>query len=389
MIMQTPIVKTPIFAALLLAAIALVSPALAQRGRNSAPQIVSPEVTADHHIVFRLRAPKAESVKLSAGDIPASGGDAGVLTKGTNGVWEITLGPVNPGAYRYVFNVDGVTVIDPRSPAISESNENVWSLVNVPGSDFMDLKDVPHGAVAAVSYHSKSLGRFRRMHVYTPPGYELGEGKFPVFYLLHGSGDSDDSWSSVGRAGIILDNLIAAGKAKPMLMVMPAGHTSRGRGAGGRADEFGQDFLNDIMPYVEKNYRVLADREHRAIAGLSMGGGQTLTIGIPNLEKFAYLGVYSAGVFGIVPRAGGGGGGGGSSFEEQHKDVLDNESLRKGLKLLWFGTGKDDGLMSTTRATVEMLKKHGFEPEFHESPGGHTWINWRNYLNEFVPQLFQ
>ena len=147
------------------------------------------------------------------------------MTKADNGVWEITIGPIDPGAYRYNFDVDGVSVMDPRNPSVSESNGNAWSMVYVPGADFMETKDVPHGAVASVTYYSKSLGKFRRMHVYTPPGYETGSQKYPVFYLLHGAGDSDDSWTSVGRAGFIMDNLIAAKKAKPMVIVMPAGHT--------------------------------------------------------------------------------------------------------------------------------------------------------------------
>jgi enterochelin esterase family protein len=354
------------------------------------PQVISPEVASDHHITFRIHAPKAESVKLSAGDIPGNGQGTD-MTKGTNGVWEVTIGPVDPGAYRYNFNVDGLSVIDPRNPAISESNNSVWSLVNVPGSDFMDTRDVPHGAVASVTYHSKTLQRFRRMHVYTPPGYELGQGKFPVFYLLHGGGDSDETWTSVGRAGFIMDNLIAAGTAKPMIVVMPAGHTRPfGFGGGGRqsTDEFTKDFLDDIMPHVEKNYRVHTDAANRAIAGLSMGGSQTLNIAIPHLEQFAYVGVYSSGIFGIVPRPNAPPPEG-PSWEEQHKAVLDDPNLKKGLKLFWFSTGKDDFLIDTSRATVEMLKKHGFNPVFHETSGAHTWINWRNYLNEFAPQLFR
>lgn len=317
------------------------------------------------------------------------------MTKGTNGVWEVTLGPIDPGAYRYNFNVDGVSVIDPRNPATSESNNNVWSLVCVPGSDFMDTRDVPHGAVASLTYYSKTLQKFRRMHVYTPPGYERGGGKFPVFYLLHGAGDSDDAWTSVGRAGFILDNLIADGKAKPMIVVMPAGHTRAfGFGGGGPrppTDEFVQDFLNDIMPCVEKNYRVYTDRAHRAIAGLSMGGGQTLNIAIPHLEQFSYVGVYSSGIFGITGRGPGANANApqGPSWEEQRLSVLDNAKLKKGLKLFWFSTGKDDFLIATTRATVEMFKKHGFQPTYNESPGAHTWINWRNYLDEFAPQLFR
>ena len=361
-----------------------------QRGRGpQGPQVVSPEVSADRRVTFRVLAPKAEAVRLSGSDIPGNGQGA-EMKKGTNGVWEVTLGPIEPGAYRYNFNLDGVSVIDPRSSAISESNNNVWSLVYVSGADFMDAKDVPHGAVSSVTYYSKSLKRFRRMHVYTPPGYESGKGRFPVFYLLHGAGDCDQAWTSVGRAGFILDNLIAAGKAKPMVIVMPAGHTGPFRFAGPRpaVDEFAQDFLNDIMPYVEKHYRVYADRQHRAMAGLSMGGGQTLNVGIPHLDKFAYLGVYSAGIFGIT---GGGPGGApqGPSFEEQHKAILDDAKLKKGLKLFWFATGKDDFLVNTSRATVEMFKKHGFSAVYKETEGAHTWINWRNYLNEFAPQLFQ
>jgi hypothetical protein len=255
---------TLVTAVMLLAALVAPSQLYAQapaaapaRGRGAqGPQVVSPEVGADRKVTFRILAPKAEAVRLTGGDIPGLG-QGSAMTKNTEGVWEVTFGPIDPGAYRYNFNVDGVSVIDPRSPSVSESNNNVWSLVCVPGSDFMDTKDVPHGAVASVTYYSKALSRFRRMHIYTPPGYESGKGKYPIFYLLHGAGDCDDSWTSVGRAGFILDNLIAAGKAKPMVVVMPAGHTSasgfgaRGGGARPAADEFSQDFLGDIMPYVE------------------------------------------------------------------------------------------------------------------------------------------
>jgi enterochelin esterase-like enzyme len=355
--------------------------------------VVSPQVETDGHVTFRIYAPQAQAVRLMASDIPKSMPPAS-LTKGENGVWEITLGPIAAGAYRYNFNVDGVSVMDPRNPSVSESNNNAWSMFYVPGSDFMDTKDVPHGAVASVTYYSSVLKRFRRMHVYTPPGYQMGKGKFPIFYLLHGAGDCDDSWTSVGRAGFILDNLIAAHKAKPMVIVMPAGHTSQsfgGRGRGlGAPDEFVQEFSADIMPYAESHYRVFTDRAHRAIAGLSMGGAQTLNIAIPHLDKFTYFGVFSSGVFGIV---GGGRAGApapppGPSWEEQNKAALDNAALKKGLKLVWFSTGSEDGLIATSKATVEMLKKHGFTVVFKESAGGHTWINWRDYLNEFAPQLF-
>jgi enterochelin esterase family protein len=353
--------------------------------------VVSPEVASDCKVTFRVLAAKAEAVRLSGSDIPgvAQGAE---MTKGTNGVWEVTLGPIPPGAYRYNFNVDGVSVIDPRNPATSESNANTWSLVYIPGADFMDTKNVPHGAVAAVTYYSKALSRFRRLHVYTPPGYDLGKGKYPVFYLLHGAGDCDESWSSVGRAGFILDNLIADQKAKPMIVVMPAGHIGpfAPRAPGSPrplVDDFAKDFLGDIVPYIEQHYRVRTDRQSRAMAGLSMGGGQTLNIGVPQLDKFAYLGVFSSGVFGITGR--GFGANSGPSFEEQNKAVLDDPKLKQGLKLFWFATGKDDFLIETSRATVEMLKKHKFTVAYKESEGAHTWINWREYLNEFAPQLFR
>jgi enterochelin esterase-like enzyme len=387
----------PRFVTLFCLALLLALPVWAQpvRNRGSLPApVVSPEVSPDRHVTFRLLAPKAEKVRLSGGDIPGNGPGT-PLTKGTNDVWEATLGPLPPGAYRYSFNVDGVPVVDPRNSSTSESYNNVSSLVYVPGSEFSDTKDVPHGAVASVTYYSKSLGRFRRLHVYTPPGYESGQGKFPIFYLLHGSGDNDDAWPSVGRAGFILDNLIADGKARPMVVIMPAGHTFapglRSRGEGGRpvAEEFLEDFVKDVMPYAETHYRVYTDRSHRAMAGLSMGGGQTLNVAIPHLDQFAYIGVFSAGIFGIVPRPGVTNTPSGPSWEERNKAVLDDAELKKGLKLLWLATGKEDSLLDTTRASVDLFKRHGFDPIFVESGGGHTWLNWRQYLAEFAPRLFQ
>lgn len=349
---------------------------------------MSPEVAGDRQVTFRLRAPKAESVKLTGSDLPGLGGGKD-LTRGTNDVWEVTVGPVPPGSYRYTFNVDGLTVLDPRNPKTSESNENAWSLVHVPGLEWQDTQDVPHGAVAEVPYWSPTLKKFRRMHVYTPPGYEAGGEKYPVFYLLHGASDSDDSWTTVGRAGFILDNLIAAGKAKPMVVVMPAGHTGPFRMGGPmRMNEFEEEFVKDILPLVETRYRVRTDRASRALAGLSMGGAQTLNIGIPQLSQFAYLGVFSSGVFGIVQRPGAPAPQG-PGFEEKNKVMLDDASLKPGLKLFWFATGKDDFLVETSRKTVEMFKSHQFDVVYKETEGAHTWDKWREYLNEFAPQLFQ
>ncbi len=334
----------------------------------------SPETTPDSKITFRLLAPNADTVAVVRGDMPGAT-PTFPMTKNADGLWETTVGPFTPGAYRYRFTVNGVTTVDPRNPASSESNNDIWSLALVPGSEIFDTKQVPHGAVAAVTYYSTELKRARRMTVYTPPGYESGKGKYPVFYLLHGSSDSDASWSTVGRAGVILDNLIAAKKAKPMIVVMPHGHTSRAPRVQGAPDDFPNEFMADILPYIEKNYRTQPGRAARAIAGLSMGGGHTLAIGIPHLNQFAYLGVFSSSAR--------------PTFEEQNAAALDNAAWKKGLKLFWIATGKEDAGLKRTQDSVAMFKKHGFTVEYKESERGHVWLNWRDYLAEFAPRLFQ
>jgi enterochelin esterase-like enzyme len=374
-----------------------VASARAQERGAQGTVVVSPEVHADRRVTFRIAAPDAQRVEVrSPGDIPGSiaGGALSPfpLTKNSDGVWQVTVGPIPAGAYRYVFSVNGVTVVDSRNAMTSQTKTTVYSLAIVPGSNVFDTRAVPHGAVASVLYQSTSLGGVRRMHVYTPPGYSNSRDRYPVLYLLHGAGDVDESWSTVGRAGVILDNLIADHKARPMLIVMPAGHVNGAGAALGAAvaggattpaigsgpDPFLNDFAADLMPYVEKNYRVLTDREHRAIAGLSMGGGQTLNIAMPRLDRFAYIGVFSSGIPANVADA----------WEHEHQADLDNAAARRGVKLLWFSTGKDDFVMDTTRSSVALLKKHGFSPVFVESEGGHTWMNWRDYLSAFAPQLF-
>jgi enterochelin esterase-like enzyme len=394
------------------------APVPGAQGPAQAPQFTPAEVAADRRITFRVFAPRAQAVRVSGGDIPDLTPASGAMTKAENGVWEVTVGPVPAGAYRYNFNIDGVATIDPRSSAVSESNANVWSLAVVPGNDLFDTKDVPRGAVAAVTYRSSVLGTFRRMHVYTPPGYELGGGQYPVFYLLHGAGDNDHSWSSVGRAGFILDNLIAAKKATPMIVVMPAGHQPRATGSvvGTTATQgFVNEFVTDVMPYIESHYRVRKGRAATAIAGLSMGGQQTLAIAIPRLARFAYIGVFSSGLISAFPElsrrgrgdapaapaaapaaaAPSGRGAQGpppqtaAEWEKANAATLDDARLKKDLRLLWFATGKDDFLLTTTNATLDLLKKHDFTPVYKETAGGHTWLNWRDYLVEFAPQLFQ
>jgi enterochelin esterase family protein len=379
------------------------------------PAVVSPEVLADGRVTLRIFAPNASTVFLNAGDlppetftppgatpVPQTPGSPGAtaFTKGENGVWEFTTAAaVPPGAFRYAIMVDGVRTLDPVNTRTSESNTAMWSMFFVRGIANEEVKDVPHGAVAEVFYLSSVLKTTRRMHIYTPPGYEAGNAKYPVFYLLHGAGDTDDAWTSVGRAGFILDNLIAAKQAVPMIVVMPAGHQPAApglqpRAAGpaappaGAVNPFTQEFLADVMPYVERHYRVIADRPHRAIAGLSMGGMQTLDIAFRELATFAYIGVYSSGA------ALGGGRGAAPAppppdWAAVHQADLDNASLKAGTKLVWLATGVDDRLIANTRTTVEILRQHGFQPEFKETPGAHTWLVWRDYLQQFVPRLFK
>ena len=398
-------------------------------GGRGGPAVVSPEVLPDKQVVFRIYAPNAQNITLSAGDIPASargaapapGAPAGpgrggvAFTKNDQGVWEATVGPVPPGAFRYVYMVDGVRTLDPVNTALSESNTNNWSVFYVPGLDFMDDRpDVPHGAVSEIYYYSSVLKTMRRMHIYTPPGYEKGAANYPALYLLHGAGDCDDSWTSVGRAGFILDNLIASKRSVPMIVVMPAGHQpAAGAGRGGAPasaptiNPFTSEFMTDIMPYVEAHYRTLNDRRHRAIAGLSMGGSQTLDIAFTHLQDFADIGVFSSGAAlggrgrgaapgaAAVPAAVSGAAlaaaqeTAASAWETRHAADLDSPALKKGTRLIWMSTGADDGLIASSRATVALLQKHGFSPVFKESQGAHTWLNWRNYLDAFAPQLFQ
>lgn len=233
------------------------------------------------------------------------------------------------------------------------------------------------------------------MHVYTPPGYEKSGESYPVLYLLHGAMDCDHSWSSVGRAGFILDQLIASGKAKPMVVVMPHGHTGPFRFGGPTGEntfekqmaEFVTDFTKDIRPLVESRYRLKSGSANRAIAGLSMGGAQTLDIAFGNLADYGYIGVFSSGIFGIV--GGPGGGAPNTSWEEKRIATLDDPALKAGVKKVWFAIGKDDFLLKTSQATVEMLRKHKFEVESLETDGGHTWTKWRDYLVDFAPILFQ
>jgi enterochelin esterase-like enzyme len=372
-----------IFAASALVALMALAPGPIEAQFGGPPPLTSPELTDGGDVIFRLRAPDAGEVRLtSGGDIPGlPPGPGTALTKGEDGIWTVTLESLEPGAFRYNFLVDAVPTLDPSNRHTSESTRSSWSLFYVPGHAFMDTQRVPHGTVAEVTYWSDTFDLHRRMHVYTPPGYETGSDLYPVFYLLHGAGDSDDSWTTVGRAGFILDNLIAAGDAEPMIVVMPDGHPPvDGPGMGIQFQAFAEEFASDIKPHVESHYRVLDDRAHTAIAGLSMGGMHTLEIAMSDLDEYGYVGVFSSGVFGINEN---------DDWVTAHQATLEDASLRDGLELFWWGIGEEDFLYEMSEATVTMLRDHGFDLTYHESSGGHTWMNWRDYLHAFAPSLFQ
>ena len=389
----------------LLAAALWVLPAFAQSQRpafqpapppmplpNPNSDITSVEVQPDHHVIFRIWAPDATTVKLQAEGLEATPGitpeqlaptyGGFPMTKGDKGVWETTIGQITPGTYRYNFVVDGVATTDPRNPLTSQSLTSTRSLYQVSGSSFTEYSPtIPHGAIATIYYNSSAAGGLRRMHIYTPPGYEAGTSRLPVLYLFHGGGDSDDSWPTVGCAGAILDNLIAAGKAVPMIVVMPAGHISTSfrltPGVRMGHDAFNDDVTKVILPYVDAHYRTVADRDHRAIAGLSMGGLQALNISLDDSADFAWVGIFSSGWFPANQK------------EEDETDLAQYHSSGKPFKLYWVGAGKYDIALQNSNATVALLNKFGIKTEVHESGGFHAWNNWRDYLNQFAARIFQ
>lgn len=368
--------------AVALAMTAVGSAAQAQFGPQG-PQYVSPEVNAETGAVtLRIAAPNATEVLVGGTDIMPDPRNPPALTKGEDGVWSVTLTPPR-GTYRYTFRVDGVETVDTRNPLVSERVGDVQSLVHIDGSTAgEDLRDVPHGSVSEVIYSSPLFAN-RRMHVYLPPGYETNDVAYPVFYLLHGAGDSDDAWSTVGRAGVILDNLIADGRATPMIVVMTDGHTPPIEGQDGifgsgppGTGAFERDFLEGALPYIESHYRVVADREHRAIAGLSMGGFQTLNISLTRPELFSAVGVYSSGIFSQDAAA----------TEAAYGPLMENA---KTFDTLYFAWGREDFILDTITATLAMLDEHGVSYIRNETGGGHTWENWRHYLHDFAPRLFK
>jgi enterochelin esterase family protein len=367
-------------------------PAAAQPPRRQPTpndRLVSPEVHPDKKVTFRIYAPKASEV-TAFGDWVSAPGPV-KLEKDDQGVWSVTVGPLVPDFYSYGFNVDGVKTLDPKNPTIKQGIAGLDNMFFVPGkeAEFEDNRPVPHGDIRQVWYQSSTLGQQRRMHVYTPPGYDAGQERYPVLYLLHGGGDEDSGWSTIGRAGFILDNLLAEKKARPMLVVMPNGSLPRPAVTPGERpspevmaalqDRFTNELLKDVVPYVEKHYRVTADSRHRAIAGLSMGGGQTLRVVTSHPDQFAHVAVWSAG---IGQNAG--------DFEKRNEAFLrDADRVNRAVKLFSISVGDKDFALAGSKSLAEVLQRHGIKNELHVSGGGHTWINWRQYLNELAPRLFQ
>jgi enterochelin esterase family protein len=352
------------------------------QAQQRTPPIVSPEVDAGGKVTFRLRAPKAEKVTLNSGELQALLGKLPAMTKDDKGVWSVTIGPVAPGIYDYDFQVDGLTITDPSSTHVFGNRQGSRGYLEVPGakdkSRFDEWREVPHGNVTMHWYKSAANGTRRRIHVYTPPGYSKDPSKkYPVVYLLHGSGDNDSHWSLLGQANVIADNLIAEGKAVPMIIVMPDGHVSGPGGTGGRPQSrqaFEKDLLESVIPLVEKEYRVEADAQHRAIVGLSMGGGQSLNVGLGHPDMFSWIGAFSA----AAP--------GPEMLAALKKEA---EKVNQQLKLLWIAIGKEDFLLKRNHTFIESLKEAKINHEYQETAGGHRWGVWRLYLNEFLPKLFR
>ena len=344
----------------------------AQRGQA----VISPEVHKDGRVTFRLRAPDAKSVGVNVqfkqGLQP--------MTKDESGVWSVTLGPAEPDIYEYSLVVDGLQVVDSSNSWLKVWLRTAKNLVEVPGKQptFFEEQQVPHGTVHRHRYPSNSLGVTRGMYVYTPPGYETNrDAKYPVLYLFHGFGDDESAWTVVGRANVIVDNLLAQNKAEPLIIVMPYGHTPSTppeMRSMGQYAAFEKDLVQDVIGCVESSYRVRADQKSRAVAGLSMGGGQSLTVGLGNIETFGWVGAFSS----AIPRD-----------ENLEKLLSDPKSINDRLNLLWIGCGRKDFLFEANQKFLDRLKADGIEHVAHISEGAHEWRVWRLYLNEFVPLLFK
>ena len=368
-------------------------------------EVVSPEINGDNSVTFRLHAENAQSVAVSGSWMEF--GQNLKMKKGDDGVWSATTKALEPSMYHYNFILDGVSIIDPRNPKALRDGTRYASTLIIPGeaSEVFQVNDVPHGSVTKVWYDSPTLELNRRMYVYTPPGYENSKEKYPVLYLLHGGGGDEDAWTSLGRANYILDNLIATGKAEPMIVVMTNGNAEQsvavtdwskepdasqsfGPGANGGEQEiidgmtkFPKSLVRDVIPYVEKHYRVIGNSENRAIAGLSMGCLQTQITAMTNPGLFQYIGCFSLGIHFNTP------------FDLISNNILipayDKHLETMTNKLFYVGCGTDDFCYEGVQTLRKKLGEHNFEYVYNETGGGHTWANWRIYLADYAPRLFK
>jgi enterochelin esterase-like enzyme len=354
----------------------------AQTSPNAPAVFESIEVHKDNRVTFRYYSRNAKEVKintqLAAGMQP--------MTKDANGVWSVTLGPVKPDIYPYHFVVDGVQVADPRNSVIFPNEGFQNSLVEITGNTQLihTIQPVPHGTLSYRYYTSPELGA-RPVIIYTPPGYEKdSKTKYPVLYLLHGTTDTEETWTKVGRAHIILDNLIAQGKATPMIIVMPYGraYPKINKSSGSlrnweNLQEFKKDFLNNLLPFVEQNYRLKKGKDNAAIAGFSGGGGETLFLGLNNPDLFSWICGFAPGMLK-------------EEFERNNEVAFANPQLtNQRLKLFWIGVGKEDGLYPVISEYLKVLDEKKLKHETFISEGGHTWMNCKLYLARIAQKLFK
>ncbi len=364
----------------LIAAGALAMPALAQWQRTPTPNdtLQSVRRLPDGSVVFSIYAPKARQVSVTGDCVPWTPGSLRV-TEQPNGVWHIQVPKVEDGAYRYQFVVDGMRVFDPKNPLAAETTP--MTVLTSTGDEFFAMKDVPHGAIAQRTYWSETLKGWRRLHVWTPAGYETSKQKLPVLYLVHGGGDNDLSWPTVGCAGQILDNLMAEGKMEPMIVVMPNG-TIASDDMIGEVPLFADDMVTSIIPYIEQNYRCLTDRKHRAMAGLSMGGMETMETTFQHPELFAYVWVLSSSFApGRDPKA------------EADRLGLTPERVaqmnKTFLQLYLTQGGPEDIAYNNCKNTRSVLDQLGLKYQYYEVKGGHSWQAWRQNLYDLAQRIFK
>jgi enterochelin esterase-like enzyme len=373
-------------------ALTLSTAAGAQQELSFRAPVTSPEINPDHSVTFRYRNPKAVTVQLQ-GDM-FSDGKPVEMTEGADGVWTYTTAPLEGELYLYSFVVDGMRTGDP-SNMYQNRDIATWTnffTLSTEQDDkgwYYETHDTPHGTLSKRWYESPTLGATRRISVYTPAGYEKGKDKLPVLYLLHGSGGDEDAWVDLGRTCQILDNLIAEGKAKPMIVVMPNGVYFNNAAPGYAVNMFQPNFMNsrststveieqsfkDVIAFVESNYRVAKGYQNRAIAGLSMGGRQSCAVSRSNPGTFAYVGMFS----GAVP----------ADTPEQEAALATQMSKGKAPLLYWIACGKDDGVKKNSMLLYDYCQSKGYPVEYYESEGGHTWRNWRVYLTLFAQKIFK